>query len=386
MNSAIEKIGDNNCTGCYGCYNKCKIDGAIKMELTNDGFYKPVITDNCIGCGQCQEACPVIIKINNNKKEEIKAYAAWSKDDNILMNSSSGGIFSEIAKYFLENKGIVFGAKWYNGEVKHCSISNLKNLSLLQKSKYLQSRIDNSYNEVKEYLDNNKKVLFVGTPCEVAALRTIVNHKNLYIIDFVCHGIPSYKAYEKYVAERFNSKINEIETDFRNKESKGWKIYYIYSKCNKYKNTIKEKNNENDFFRGFLKNIYLNKSCYNCEFRTMPRYGDITLADFWGVPKDLENFKGTSALIINNSKGKEIIEAIKNNIVLHKTSYETILKGNPCLENYKMDDSKREEFFYDIENFSFKELSKKYFKFPNKYIYFIRRVLSFVKRRIIKGV
>lgn len=377
MNSAIEKIGYDSCTGCYGCYNKCIIKNAITMKLTDDGFYKPFITDSCIGCGECKKSCPVITKVNNNKKSEMKVYAAWSKDEEILMNSSSGGMFSEIAKYILKENGVVFGAKWHKGEVIHYGITNLKELNLLQKSKYLQSKVENSYNEVKRYLELDKKVLFVGTPCQIAALKTLVNHKNLYLIDFVCHGIPSYKAYKKYIREMFNSEISQVSVDFRNKEDKGWNKFYIYLKYSNLNKIIKEPNRINLFFRGFLKNVYLNKPCYNCSFRSNSRYGDITLADFWGISKEKENSKGTSAIISNNKKGIEIINNIKKNIVLHEMSYKILLNDNPCLGSYKMSENNRENFFREIDKLSFKKLSKKYFKTKKRYLFCVKKIINY---------
>lgn len=387
MKSAIEVITYDKCTGCYGCLNKCPVDGAIEFKKTEEGFYKPFLTEKCVQCGLCQKGCPVITKINRNNPEEIEVYSAWSKDNEILMNSSSGGIFSELAKVYLENNDVVFGAKWQDGEIVHCGITKLDELGSLQKSKYLQSKIKNSYREVKNYLNEGRKVLFVGTPCEIAALNTIVSHENLVTVDIVCHGIPSYIAYEKYIKETFNKDIDEIEVDFRNKKEKSWEKYDIVFKSN---NQILTRNSHGKdiFFRGFLADIYLNAPCYNCEFRTMPRGADITLGDFWGVPENLKGPNGTSVVTLNNQKGKELFDKITKNIELKKANYQLALKGNPCLYNYKMDDSKRANFFKEINNLSFNELHKKYFPFPNLYISFIRRGLGFIKRRckkILKG-
>ncbi|MDY4005694.1 MAG: 4Fe-4S dicluster domain-containing protein, partial [Fusobacterium varium] len=162
--SAIEIIGYNRCTGCYGCLNICPIHEAIEFKLTNEGFYKPFLTNKCIHCGKCQEGCPVIKTSNINNKEELEVYSCWSNDKEILMNSSSGGIFSELAKIYLEDNGTVFGAKWEDGEIVHSHITTLESLNELQKSKYLQSKIELSYIKVKDFLKVGKKVLFVGTP------------------------------------------------------------------------------------------------------------------------------------------------------------------------------------------------------------------------------
>ena len=380
--SAIEVIGYDKCTGCYGCLNDCPIKGAIEFKKTEEGFYKPFLTEECIQCGYCKDGCPVIKKVNNNNKEDLKVYSCWSKDKEVVKNSSSGGIFSELAKEYLNKGGVVFGAKWEDGEIVHCGITKLEELKELQKSKYLQSKIKNSYLEAKQYLENGRKVLFVGVPCEIAALNNIVNHKNLVTVDVVCHGIPSYTAYEKYIKEKFDLNTKDIMVDFRNKDT-GWENFNLTFK-NKDKIIAKNNHGKDLWFRGFLTDVYLNKPCYNCEFRTLPRFADITLGDFWRVPIEVKNLEGTSVVTINNKKGKDLFQKIQTNLEVKEVKWETALKGNPCLYNYKMDDSKRAGFYKDFSSLTFEELHKKYFSFPNPVINFIKRGLGFIKRKIIR--
>ncbi len=380
MKSAIEIISYDRCTGCYGCLNTCPIDGAIEFKRTKEGFYKPFLTSRCIQCGVCQKGCPVITKVNNNRAEDVKTYSCWSKDKEILKNSSSGGIFSELAKEYLREEEVVFGAKWYEGEIVHCSIKEMQDLKPLQKSKYLQSKIDNSYREVKQYLKEGKRVLFTGAPCQIAALNTIVKHENLITIDFVCHGLPSYKAFDKYISENYNLDKRDLEVDFRNKDE-GWESYNLIFK-NRDKIITKNKLNKDPFFAGFLQDVYLNKPCYNCEFRTMPRQADITLGDFWGVPKEIKNFEGTSIVTTNNKKSADLFQKISDRIVKHEVSFETALKGNPCLSTYIQKEKNRVEFFRDIDKKDFSTLQKKYFPYSGGS--FIRRCLGFVKRKILK--
>ncbi len=381
--TAISIIGYEKCTGCYGCLNTCPVQGAIEFKRDMEGFYKPFITEKCIECGNCQKSCPVIVKNNKNEEKDIKTYSCWSKDKNILKNSSSGGIFSELAKEYLMNGGVVYGAKWFEGEIIHIGITNFDELGDLQKSKYLQSKVETSYLEVKNRLNNGKKVLFVGTPCQIAALNTIVTHENLVTVDLVCHGLPSYKSFDKYIKEEF-PRINKknLKVDFRNKDE-GWENFNLIFKI---KEDIIAKNNLNrdPFFRGFLKNIYLNKACYNCEFRTLPRQADITLGDFWGVPKPIKNIEGTSVVTINSIKGFNLFEKISENIIKMEVEYNLALKGNPCLAEYNMSTGDRSAFFEDIDKMSFIDLQKKYWPFPNPIISFIRRGLGVIKRKMIK--
>ncbi|MGL5357203.1 MAG: Coenzyme F420 hydrogenase/dehydrogenase, beta subunit C-terminal domain [Cetobacterium sp.] len=380
--SAIEVIGYDRCTGCYGCLNSCPVEGAIQFKKTEEGFYKPFLTEKCIQCGMCRKGCPVIEKVNTNSKEYLKVYSCWSKDSEIVKNSSSGGIFSELAKHYLEQDGVVFGAKWQDGEIVHSGITKLEELKNLQKSKYLQSKVEMSYSEVKRYLKLDKKVLFVGTPCQIAALNTLVNHENLITVDLICHGIPSYSAYEKYIRENFNLNIRDVTVDFRNKDT-GWENYNLTFK-NKDQIIIQNNHGKDLWFRGFLTDTYLNKPCYNCEFRTIPRFADITLGDFWGVPAEVKNIAGTSVVTLNSKKGKELFKVIDSNLEVKEVQLDTALKGNPCLYNYKMNDSRREGFFKDFTTLTFNELQKKHFPFPNRYLSFIRRVLGFFKRRVLK--
>lgn len=381
-NSAIEVIGYDKCTGCYGCLNICPVKGAIEFKKTDEGFYKPFLTEKCIQCGVCKKGCSVLKKVNNNLKEDLEVYSCWSKDEEIVKNSSSGGIFSELAKEYLDNNGVVFGAKWEDGEIVHCAITKLEGLKDLQKSKYLQSKVETSYLEVRKYLNAGKKILFVGTPCQIAALNTIVSHENLVSVDLICHGIPSYSAYEKYIRENFNYNIKDITVDFRNKDT-GWENYNLIFK-NKDKIIIKNNHRKDIWFRGFLTDTYLNKPCYNCDFRTLPRFADITLGDFWGVPVEVKNPAGTSVVTINSKKGKELFNKISFKLEVKKVDWEIALKGNPCLYNYKMNDSRREGFYKDFQKLSFKKLHKKYFPFPVTKISFVRRVLGYLKRRIFR--
>ncbi|MGL5124094.1 MAG: Coenzyme F420 hydrogenase/dehydrogenase, beta subunit C-terminal domain [Fusobacteriaceae bacterium] len=381
-NPAIEEIGYDKCTGCYGCLNTCPVKGAIQFQKTEEGFYKPFITEKCIKCGICQKGCPVINKVNKNKKEDLKVYSCWSKDEEIVKNSSSGGIFSELAKEYLSNSGVVFGARWEDGEIVHSGITKLEGLKELQKSKYLQSKIEKSYLEVKKYLNEGKKVLFVGTPCQIATLNTIVNHENLVTVDLVCHGIPSYGVYEKYIKENFNLDIRNVTVDFRNKDT-GWENYNLTFK-NKGQIITQNNHRKDLWFRGFLTNVYLNKPCYNCEFRTLPRFADITLGDFWGVPAEVKNLAGTSVVTTNSKKGKILFKKITSNLEVKEVEWKTALRGNPCLSNYKMSDSKREGFYSDFLKLTFKELQSRHFSFPNPIVNFVRKGLGFIKRKVVK--
>ncbi|EPC09177.1 Coenzyme F420 hydrogenase/dehydrogenase, beta subunit C-terminal domain [Fusobacterium ulcerans] len=373
MKTAIEIIGYDNCTGCYGCYNKCNIKTAIEMKLDNEGFIKPFISkEKCIECGECQKACPVLK--NENDNNVLGTYAAWSKNGEILLSSSSGGIFSEISFSLLKQEGIVYGAAWKEGKVIHKKIQKIEELKELRGSKYLQSNISNLYREVKKDIKNNKKVLFTGTPCQIAALKRIIKHENLFTMDFICHGIPSFKVFSKHCIETFNKKLKKV--DFRNKIS-GWNKYSIVYYNENLKTIL---HNEDKFFWGFLKNIYLNKSCYDCRFRGSingkGREGDITVADFWGVPSELFNKNGVSLITINNEKGKKMYKEIENNIFSIEVPLEIGIKNNPSFYKSPEKPKERELFFKEIDKKSFEELSEDYFKLKLKKENIIKRFIK----------
>lgn len=313
MSNIKSEIDNTLCTGCSACLNICPIS-AIQMKENVEGFIEPVIdSTKCTNCGLCIKICPVLnTKYENNKKPDCFAYMA---DDEIRKQSSSGGVFHVLANYFIKNNGYVAGAIWTDDwKVKHIVSNKIEDIEKMKKSKYLQSEIGNCYKEIKKLLDENKKVLFTGCPCQVAGLKLYLQkeYENLFCIDILCHGVPNAKTFHKYLNENYN--FNEIKNiDFRDKEQ-GWDV------------TLKiEKNDGSDFFQFkknpytmlFLKNISLRKSCGSCKFNKLPRQGDLTLGDFWGIDKKYNDNKGTSLVLINSSNGKKLAKLLKKNAKLY---------------------------------------------------------------------
>jgi coenzyme F420-reducing hydrogenase beta subunit len=374
---AFKEIGKDKCTGCSLCMNVCPYD-AIKMELDEEGFLFPIIDNNkCINCGICYDNCPIIHTENKNW-EHPKSYAAFSKDEEILKKSSSGGVFSEISKKIIEANGKVYGVAWnYDGlYVYHKSVENIQGLNELRGSKYLQSFMKTTYKDIKKDLNNDKKVLFVGTPCQVAAVNNYIQSENLFTIDLICHGVPSLTIFRSYIKENFNEIVSKI--DFRNKK-KGWNNFFVRIQNNYYPH------GRNKFFKGYLDNLYLNKICYDCPFSSIPRQGDITLGDYWGAPKKInDNNKGISAVIINNKKGESLIKNIPN-IKIIKQDIEKIKKGNPRLySGYNPNIEKRKVVLEDFNKNGFNYIAKKYVKIPSYSKYIVSRILSKIKRTIKK--
>lgn len=377
--AAINKIGISQCTGCYVCYNVCEYD-AIAMDMTADGFYKPhIIKEKCIDCGLCAVKCPILHADYTNESEP-QFFMAWSKNDDTRRKSSSGGMFSEIAEIILNVGGEVYGVVWdENLEVKHLKVDCVEELSPLRGSKYLQSKVNKTYNEIKTTLKNTtKKVFFVGTPCQVAGIKNIIQNDRLLTCDLLCHGIPSYIPFKSYIAS-LGENIKEV--NFRDKIT-GWTRYsisFIGEKGIRSKSFIKDK-----FFMGFLKDYYLNEACYNCKFNVLPRQGELTLGDFWGVKKEYnENDKGVSLVIVNNNKGFDVLKFLEESSKIKLKKVERVMadKSNPRIYSGKLlRPEKRDYLINDIKLFGFASVAQKEIYIPGNLEMQLKRCISYFKR------
>lgn len=315
MEKTIENIATNRCTGCGACMNKCPVS-AISMKYDSEGFLFPCVDrEKCIECGLCQKVCSAI-NDRTSKKVNQKFYAVWA-DDDIRDESSSGGMFTLLAKYVLSLKGVVCGCRYAEDYqyTYHTLIDNEEDLRPLRKSKYIQSEIGDVYTKVEELLKQNRWVLFVGTPCQVAGLDAYLEceYKTLLTIDIVCHGVPSVKVYQKFLEEK--SQQREIDyVDFRDKSIVPWgSVEYIkfkdgthyYSDC--YKGM---------WYKAFLNSLSTRKCCGTCKYANLDRKGDFTLGDFWGI-NDIESKiaekKGVSLVIVNSDKAHKIFRRVVSN-------------------------------------------------------------------------
>lgn len=377
MKEIIEK---KKCTGCSACMNICP-KKAITMKRDNEGFLHPEINqEKCINCGLCKRTCPVLNTTTNSSIN--KCYVAYNKDSKVKENSSSGGIFDSIARLILKDKGLVIGAAFNkDNKLNHIIIEKEKDLDKVKGSKYLQSNLNNIFTYVKENIKDNK-ILFVGTPCQVAGLKAYLkkDYENLICIDLFCHGVPSPKLFDKYVnelEERHNDKL--LNYNFRDK-STGWDNY---SNKATFKNKeYKELQKDNNYMKLFLLDIALRESCYDCNFKLGNKYSDITLGDFWGVNNyypEMYNKKGVSAIIINTAKGLDIFNKISSNLEYKNCKLEEILSGNPSLKLSGKYPTRRNEFFDNIDILNINDLTKKYTKRP-----LYKRILGKLKRVIKK--
>ncbi len=372
----------SKCCGCHACYNICPKD-AITMHQDERGFKYPIIDkEKCIECGLCRKVCPVL----NSEKNENKptAYAAYNKDENVRKESSSGGIFTLLAEEILDRNGIVFGASFDEQfNVYHTHIENKNELAKFRGSKYVQSSIGDTYKKAKEFLENDRHVLFTGTPCQIEGLKSFLRkeYDRLYTQDIICHGVPSPKVWVKY--KEYRKKIDrEIpqEISFRNKDN-GWKEYnvnFVY-KDSEYKNN----HNKDLYIKAFLQDIALRDSCYSCSFKKKNRVSDITLADFWGIENiipEMDDNKGTSLVIVNSNKGRELFEKIKDKITYKEVNFEEAIRYNPSMTKSVEINKNRDKFFDNLDSIEFDKLVKKYANKNNMLSRALRKIKRIIKK------
>lgn len=316
------------CTGCMACADACHRK-ALQMLVQTDGHWYPVVDSNaCIGCGACERACPIQNHLAySENRGKSTPLAAWTTDKEMISRSASGGIFAAIASYVLSIGGYVSGAVSTGKEVKHIVINDIKDLPLLQGTKYLQSNTSGVYQQVKKLLIAGNTVLFSGTGCQVGGLLQFLGKKydNLYTIDLICAGVPSSLVMTRYCEEELSAPPVRIR--WRDKE-KGWQ-HGLQLTITTEKEQIKPKTSSCFFGGGFLGGMTSRWSCYNCQFAGSDRLSDFTIGDYWGVPERLKAqwHDGVSVLIVHSEKGKELLEKCK--IATHPTSWQECVRCNP---------------------------------------------------------
>lgn len=331
------KIMSKYCAECNACIEICKHDAIIFIE-NEEGFSYPYINESkCINCHLCEQVCPLKHSTEILHDDGI-VVAAQSRNKNILRHSSSGGIFSLIAEYTIQNHGIVYGAAWNKKlQLRHIGVDNIKELDQLKGSKYVHSQ-NNVYREIREQLKNKKLVYFTGTPCQVGGLRLFLKHDypNLITTDLVCHGTPSQKLFNKIVTEIEKERKGEINSyNFRDKSILGWNCASSSFKVENKK--IIYDINMRAYFLAFIKGDITRMDCYKCPFSCSKRVGDITLADYWDIEKQHPKFpnisKGVSLILINTDKGLKIWEQLKDKTYYTPSSFDKVLKT--CNTNLK---------------------------------------------------
>lgn len=363
----IEIIQKSMCVGCYACCSCCP-QQCISMEEDGEGFkYPSVNKSKCINCNKCEAVCPVIHSAPTQDFSEI-SFAAYSKDEVIRSQSSSGGVFSVLAEAVINQGGVVFGAAFDREfQVHHIGITSTDDLKFLRGSKYIQSRIEDTYKEIKEILKTDRKVYFSGTPCQVDGLKNFLGkeYDNLLTQDIICHGVSSPVVWEKYlnyVKDKIHSDIKHIT--FRDKTF-GWNKYAVKIEG---KNGTEEKSTflENEMMKAYLRNVCLRPSCYNCPSKGLKRSSDITLADFWAVNDYIKGFddnKGIDLVVCHSEKGAKFWKEVVPLLVCCEVDIQAA-SGNFSMNCSSRLPKYRDDFMHSLENHTFADAVKRYCSIP----------------------
>lgn len=350
-----------DCCGCEACVQRCP-KHCIAFKQDEEGFFYPHVDMNeCIDCHLCEKVCPVI---NQGEVHEPKfVSAAFNSDTAIRMKSSSGGTFSWIAAKVIQQGGVVFGACYDEHlNVVHEYTENMEGLDKFRGSKYVQSKIGNSYIKTKEFLDLGRYVLFTGTPCQIRGLKLFLrkDYNNLYTADFVCHGVPSPKIWQQYLCEELELK-NKIKTErssaagkntvlnlslntasaladiaFRDKSDYGWEKYCFVirkksgSKARQNSVLLSDIHYKNPYFSLFLSHVLERYSCYDCPAKAGKSGSDLTMGDYWGIDYDeiiKKDEKGISLLMAHTEKGKWLMAGL----VSSTRGYQHAVTHNPMI-------------------------------------------------------
>lgn len=330
-------VSDKNkteCCGCNACAEICP-KHCIRMVKDAQGFIYPQIDSSvCVECGLCEKVCPFEIT-NLSLRKPLKAYAAWNKNHQEHLGSSSGGAAYVFSSYILEKGGVVYGCTSDGIDVRHIRVENHSELFKLQGSKYVQSDVRGLFKEVKNDLKTGKTVLFIGTPCQVAGLKNYIGHHNahLYLVDLICHGVPSKQMLHdhiKHVAK--GKKIQHISfrkgTDYR---------FSIAADKFSYEVSLWETPYKDLYLKGFFEGMINRPSCYQCPFACSTRVSDITIGDFWGLkhaeclPEEVKD--GVSLLLPMTDKGTDLIQKVENNLYIYERSVEEAINGNTQLRH-----------------------------------------------------
>lgn len=317
------------CCGCTACQIQCPKQ-AIQMMKDKKGFqYPKIILNKCIDCGLCQKICPAIHTVP--KKQPQKIIGLKMRDKSKILRSQSGGAFTAIAEYFLKNGAIIYGcALDHEHQAKYIRVTTLQELERLKGSKYVQASLDNTYNNVKQDLENGYTVLFSGTACYIAgvikAVEKVKNKSKLYTVDIICHGTPSphiYRDYLQHIEQKYKSKISYF--DFRSRNLP-WKLHKEYIKLQNGKEIY------HDFYRSFFySDLILRSSCGICKYASKERCSDFTIGDYWGVEKEFPEFddsRGVSLLFFNTKRSETLLKELEEEIDYINLELEQCLQPN----------------------------------------------------------
>ncbi len=386
MKSYLECGDLRQCCSCRACEHACPRQ-CIAMVQKNGFFYPVIDEEKCIKCGLCTQVCQFSGKCMELKKEALDVFAGWSKKSEQVEQSTSGGIFPVLAEHVIGQGGYVFGAGFDDQlVVKMQAISDKKDIVIMQGSKYVRSDTNTTYKQVKELLVKGERVLYSGTPCQIAGLKSYLkkDYEKLICVDLICHGVPTellFEKYKEYIERTNNSKI--ISFKFRSKKKGVMSSEYCIELNNGKE--IREALNKNQYSLTYNSLIAHMPSCNSCPYTSLQRVSDITIGDFWGIEKvdpNAVNPRGTSLIFVNSDKGQRIIAAVKSELELFDEKGEDAQRFNPPLRHSTPKHPMSEKFMRELAEKPFELVYKKYIYWGNKWMLFYRLVRK-IKEKLI---
>ena len=359
------------CTQCMACVNTCP-KSCIKMVDAGQGFAIPQIDESiCVECGACMRSCHQLVK-NLERNTPAKTLACWTKVTSDRKKSSSGGAFSVLARKVLSQNGVVYGATMSKDlKVYHIYIERAEELPRLQGSKYVQSTLGDTYVQVRNHLNNDRLVLFTGTPCQVGGLLTFLRkrYKNLITCDMVCHGVPSQRAFDAF-CERTHLSGTCDGISFRFTEGWGYQLAREFISPTKagYFNSASVKRkpicpSKAWYMRAFNKSMMFNEACYTCSYSRVERVSDFTMADYWGLGVKASfnhpTYQGISMLLVNTSKAVELLNELPE-LYYEERGLQEAIEGNRNLTHSSERPNNRDAFIADLFDMNNKDVVKKY--------------------------
>lgn len=357
------------CNGCAACLNVCPRD-AIFMAPDEEGFrYPKVSEETCIHCNLCVTVCPLEHPQTLLQYGSPRAFALTHREAAILQASTSGGAFTALAQVFCKDEFQIWGAVASDTKtVEHAVADSLEQLEQFRKSKYLQSDIKQSFRQVKKVLTAGKRVLFSGTPCQIAGLKSFLNedYEKLLTVELICHGVPSPLFFHRYLTDmerKFKSSVKKVE--FRNKEKRGWKnseIVLEFANGKQYRNLA---NYDDPFIHGFHAALCQRPACYSCPFAALPRCADFTIGDCWGIEQfspRLNDSRGVSILLCNSKKAEKFITPLYQFAKLHEIPVTEVINSGRQLRSPRSEHPLRKAFIRDLQSSTFTEVKKHYLR------------------------
>lgn len=384
----------SQCCGCGACVQVCA-KNAIKTQEDDEGFFYPVVdTDLCVECGQCERVCQYIVSVGKNTAPQ-HAYGGHINDADVLNESTSGGAFSAIADVWCDENYVIFGAEADGLKIRHSFVTDKNEIGKFRRSKYSQSVIGDSFKECKNFLNDGKKVLFSGTPCQIAGLKSFLKGKdydNLLTVEVICEGVPSplfVRKLDEKIQKEKNAPIKTL--DYRYKDTNKWDyevmhISYMSSDCSK-QGTIRRDRWFNPFWSIWLNHLMSRPSCYKCLYTTTNRVADISLGDLWGVhiycPDLYNGDRGVSLIVTNTEKGNRVAERImQENFVGRELDFSQALKYQGPMRKSIAENPKREEFMRDLKTMDYDSLCKEWAKRPDLKLLFSKYIFGTNRQKV----